>query len=38
MKIVIRDETLTGKAAHEFYLELEAAIITIGELISSRVN
>ncbi|WP_343671502.1 hypothetical protein [Chitinophaga sp.] len=37
MKIVIRDETLTGKVAQEFYLELEASSLTIAELIRSRV-
>lgn len=37
MKILIRDESLTGKIAHEFHLELESSTITVRELIRSRV-
>lgn len=37
MKILIRDENLTGKVAQEFQLELETSTITIRELIRSRL-
>jgi hypothetical protein len=37
MKILIRDESLTGKVAHEFELELETPILTVRELIRKRV-
>lgn len=38
MKILIRDESLTGKVAHEFQLELETSTVTIRELIRSRID
>lgn len=38
MKILIRDETLSGKIAQEFQLELDTFSITIRELIRSRVH
>ncbi|SEW35205.1 hypothetical protein SAMN05428988_4295 [Chitinophaga sp. YR573] len=37
MKILIRDETLSGKITQEFRLELDTSGITIRELIRSRV-
>ena len=37
MKILIRDESLTGKVAREFELELEAPTLTVKELIRRRV-
>lgn len=37
MKILIRDESLTGKIAHSFHLQLDNSTITIRELIRSRV-
>jgi hypothetical protein len=37
MKILIRDESLTGKVAHEFQLELVTSSITVRELIRSRI-
>lgn len=37
MKILIRDENLTGKVAREFQLQLETSTITIRELIRSRI-
>ena len=37
MKILIRDENLTGKVAHEFQLEVETSTISIRELIRSRI-
>jgi len=37
MKILIRDESLTGKIVHEFQLELNTSTITVSELIRSRI-
>lgn len=37
MKILIRDESLTGKIAGEFQLELETTTLTVRELIRRRV-
>jgi hypothetical protein len=37
MKIVIRDETFTGKVSQEFYLALETINISIRDLICSRI-
>jgi hypothetical protein len=37
MKILIRDESLTGKVAREFELELETPALTVRELIRSRI-
>ena len=37
MKILIRDESLTGKVAREFQLELETPTLTVRELICKRV-
>lgn len=37
MKILIRDESLTGKVAREFELELETSTLTVRELICKRI-
>lgn len=37
MKILIRDESLTGKIAREFQLELETSTLTVRELICKRI-
>jgi len=37
-KIVIQDETMTGKLVNELLLEIDAETITVADLIKARVH